>query len=199
MSDAPTDYVYDAFISYRRGPIVEEWLAQSEFFYPLLNHYLKYELPRTPNIFLDKAILKAGDKWASELELALRTSRCLLLIGTPDYFRSAWCSAEYHAFAERSAQFPQHDLIVPIAFHRWIPPPSPAAHLQAANFHDLAYLGLREEKNLNVRFQQTMKAFCTDLAEKIEKAPPFDPTWTVYVPKNDDGLVPNIQRPREAA
>ena len=117
MSDAPADYVYDVFISYRRVQIVEEWLAKGEFFYPLLENYLQFDLPRKPNIFLDKLVLKPGDKWASELELALRTSRCLLLIGTPDYFRSAWCSAEFHTFAERSAASGNANLIVPLAFH----------------------------------------------------------------------------------
>lgn len=195
----PTQYEYDVFISYRRVSIIEQWLAKEEFFHDLLVSYLTMELMRPPRIFRDKLSLKAGDNFPREIERALVCSRCLLPIGTADYFSSAWCRAEFETFMDRSELTQGADIIVPVAWHDWDPPPEELGHLQITNFRPLAFIGIRGDQRKTVPFQETMGEFCAALARKIEKAPPFDPNWRVVMPNADDYLQPAIRPPRQAA
>ena len=190
------DYEHDVFISYRRLPIIQDWLGQNEFFHQLLVSYLALELQRTPRIFRDQVNLKAGDNWPRELEKALLKSRCLVPVATGDYFSSAWCTAEFEAFQDRAGIY-QKALIVPVQWHDWEPSPAAAAAIQLADFRDVAVVGIRDDSQLRVPFQKQMKTYCASLARKIEQAPPFDPSWTVRIPDLDDVRQPTINHPRQ--
>jgi hypothetical protein len=193
--DPPSDYEYDVFISYRRHSLVEEWLNEREFFHQLLQNYLAMELGRPARIFRDVVALRPGDEWAAQLERALWTSRCLLTIGTADYFSSAWCAAEFDAFRKRMAVTGSH-VIVPLAWHDWNPLPAAASDLQVPSFHDLAFIGAKDDVSLRVPFQRQMKLFTQALAEKIQNAPAFAQTWKPAVPRVDAVRSPHIPHPR---
>jgi WD40 repeat protein len=79
------DYLYDAFISYRRsdGAKIANWLRR---------RLQDYKLPpkiaegrRKLRVYLDTAFERANeDFWANNIEPALRTSRYLVVVATPD-------------------------------------------------------------------------------------------------------------------
>jgi hypothetical protein len=198
MKPPPIDYEYDVFVSYRRDSIVEQWLAESEFFHELLVSYLSMELKRRPRVFRDKLCLKPGDNWPREIERALRCSRCLIAIGTGDYFESTWCQTEFETFKNRSDETGGDDLIVPLQWHDWDPAPVPVGQIYVADFRDLAWLGVKQDPSVRVPFQRLMRTFCQVLAAKIQSVPPFDPEWSVVMPAIDDAPPPKIARPRQA-
>jgi TIR domain len=198
MKQAPTDYEYDVFISYRRNSIVQQWVHESEFFHELLVSYLAMELERPIVVFRDTLCLKHGDNYPREIERALRCSRCLLPIGTGDYFASTWCSTEFETFKSRAALAGGADLIVPVQWHDWEPPPPPVGTILFADFREVAWLGAKQDATLKVPFQRIMRTFCQILASKIRDAPAFDPSWTVVMPTLDEVRPPKIGRPRAA-
>src|SRR5512134_1300064 len=80
-----SDYVYDVFISYRRKQPVMDWMRLH--FFPLLEVILPECMPRAPRIFIDWET-ETGAEWPARLAQALATSRCLLPVWSPQYFRS---------------------------------------------------------------------------------------------------------------
>jgi TIR domain len=97
-------YVHDIFISYRHMGPAHTWVT--EYFFPLLKKWLPDYIPSNYNfdeeksIFIDQQI-ETGSSWPIRLNEALHTSRCLLPIWSPQYFRSDWCKAELHTMLER--------------------------------------------------------------------------------------------------
>ncbi len=91
-------YEYDVFISYRREQPVRDWMQYH--FYPLLKERLPDCLPDKPRIFIDWEI-ETGSHWPAALRKALKNSRCLVAVWSAEYFRSAWCLAEWRSMQER--------------------------------------------------------------------------------------------------
>jgi TIR domain len=91
-------YEYDLFISYRRRGDVKGWVHNH--FCPRLREGLINELPSEPTIWLDVE-QEEGVDWPLNLRYALLRSKYLVAIWTPDYFRSAWCMAEWQSMLER--------------------------------------------------------------------------------------------------
>jgi len=89
------DYTYGVFISYRHRGHTAEWIKNH--FYPMLEQRLPECMPvdHDTKIFLDLKI-ETGSAWPDELRHALKMSRCILAVWSPDYFRSEWCLAEWH-------------------------------------------------------------------------------------------------------
>ena len=114
-------YKHDIFISYRREGSAFVWAI--EHFIPLLKDRLRYSIPSDYNatVFIDSDI-RIGNSWSVELADALRASRCLLSIWSPDYFRSNWCVAELYTMLKREEALGlrQHNnssgLIYPVVF-----------------------------------------------------------------------------------
>jgi hypothetical protein len=112
-------YEFDVFISYRRSGTVPDWVHNH--LHPLLRDCLADELSRDPVIFLDST-METGVYWPVGLEWALRRSRLLLPVCSPQYFTSPWCVAEWGTMRAREAvtgmateQWPR-GLIYPLAF-----------------------------------------------------------------------------------
>lgn len=95
------DYVYDVFVSYRRRQPVLDWVKNH--FYPLLEQRLPDELPvdHKTRIFVDWDEIEIGSAWPAKLSQALKRSRCILPVWSPEYFRSDWCLAEWKTMMER--------------------------------------------------------------------------------------------------
>ena len=91
-------YEYDIFLSYKRGGDVEDWVVNH--FYDRLLRCLEGVMDRDPKIFIDKTI-KTGSSWPDVLKNALKSSRILVSVWSPPYFRSPWCDAEWKSMLER--------------------------------------------------------------------------------------------------
>jgi len=86
-------YLYDVFISYKRGGTKDVWL--DKIFMPLFEEYLGDLFPN-PKIFLDKTGLIQGADWSDAIVNALAHSKCLVAIISPSYFmNSEWCIKEF--------------------------------------------------------------------------------------------------------
>src|SRR5262249_38891533 len=51
--------------------------------------------------FFDTKSIETGDEWDQALGDALRTSRILICLCSPYYFKSSYCGKEYQVFCER--------------------------------------------------------------------------------------------------
>jgi len=104
MNPTERDDAYDAFISYRRsdGAIIAGWLR---------NKLQGYKLPTALSagrdklrIYLDTAFERANeDFWANNIEPALRKSRYLIVIATPDTLRKRFDGQQN--WVEREIEF----------------------------------------------------------------------------------------------
>src|SRR5262245_52128655 len=92
------EYEHDIFISYRRTDTIGGWVRNH--LVPRLQLRLNEEAPRSIRIFCDTEI-ESGESWPDKLKYVLRRSGLLLSVGSADYFRSKWCTAEWWSFRKR--------------------------------------------------------------------------------------------------
>src|SRR6266536_3822986 len=184
------DYVYDIFISYRRRGHAFTWVT--EYFYPLLVNWFPDHTPPNYNIsiFIDREEIKTGESWSIDLREALRLSRYLLPIWSPDYFRSDWCKAELHTMLKREEMLGLRQgnnasgLIYPVVFKgaKYIP----SEYTKIIQFKDLSNWGnpwsaFKDSPEFSV-LSSEVERICDDLWSKIQQAPPWQDTWPVITP-----------------
>jgi hypothetical protein len=92
------DYEYEIFLSYRRSDTVGPWVKTH--LEPRLSARLNEIAPGQIRISCDFQ-MESGARWPDELKRRLRLSGLLLTVWSADYFRSAWCMAEWRSFKER--------------------------------------------------------------------------------------------------
>ncbi|WP_157879266.1 toll/interleukin-1 receptor domain-containing protein [Pararhodospirillum photometricum] len=92
------DYVYHAFISYKRGDLLHGWLRTH--FYKELKSRLTDVMGEEAKIFVDYDV-EVGLVPSNALLECLYHSRCLVSICGDAYFRSPWCSVEWRTFEAR--------------------------------------------------------------------------------------------------
>jgi hypothetical protein len=180
-------YEYDVFISYRRtASDISAWIRHH--FHPRLSEVLDNNRYEDVKIFFDDQV-RVGSSWPAELRSALRSSRVLVPVCSPKYFRDEWCLAEWASMAEREALTAgppgehQRQLIYPVIFcdsrnfpewarerrlrdlQQWN---HPFEHFQTAP----AYLD----------FNQEIKRIALELEELIEGAPDWRDDWPVRTP-----------------
>lgn len=110
------EYIHDVFISYKRDKwgIFDGWLI--DHFIPLFmfhagNAIAEHSKRKMRSVFFDQATLpdnvrrlegiEPGQEWQLELESAIRTSRCVLALWSPEYFLSTWCQREWQSQEQR--------------------------------------------------------------------------------------------------
>jgi hypothetical protein len=171
-------YEYDVFFSYKVDRRTLHWHKQVK---DQLEFWLTQELRGIRcRMFMDLEGLSTGDHWKSKLSHALKHSKCLVAVWSPEYFQSAYCLSEWKAFQDR-AQIVGHEntaLVAPIRFHDGEHFPLEAREVHMADF--------REHTSIVEGFWTTSKAvelgdlikrFAGDVARLVEKAPEFDPAW----------------------
>jgi TIR domain len=181
----PGDYAYDVFISYKREPKDEElltpWIKE---IVKRIRLWLGMSLGGADaRMFFDTEVMKPGAPWPFVLQQAVRTSRCLLPIWSPAYFRSPWCVAEWHSFVARERLIgPDASLVVPITVHdgQWFP--TEARRVECLDISQYAattaaFWETRRADELDV----LLRAFADDLARVVESAPPYQPDWPVLI------------------
>lgn len=184
----PQDYTYDLFISYRREPPVLDWVKNH--FHPLLEQWLPNYTPgrRRPKIFIDWKI-ETGSAWPLALEQALRMSRCLVSVWSPEYFRSRWCVAEWKTMQRREtlcrlkSSRNSAGLVYPVVFAdgEFFPRGALSTQHKDMRAWNSPYPVFRETANY-INFDQEVQNVCQELARMIQRAPGWK-RWPVVRPQ----------------
>ncbi len=174
-------YLYDVFISYKRGKINEQWL--SEIFLPFFKEYLNDNLPHEPKIFIDTSALTPGVDFSNELFRNLMYSKCMVSIWSPPYFRrSEWCVKEFLTMKYKQehhklgADTVPRTLIWPVLYRDIDPFPELAHHISYLDYSDFNVVGeafFKSDKFL--KFQEKLQADICSIADIINNVPDMDP------------------------
>jgi hypothetical protein len=191
-------YQYDFFLSYSRKNPVGNWVRNH--FCPELRQWLDSYTAQPARIFIDQDI-EVGDFWPNHLESALRASKYLIAIWSPQYFTSPWCRAEWQSMRERELILNLHrgtaGLVYPVVFSDGKNFPPEAGRAQRIDFSDVNYphLSFRDAQKY-LEFVDRMKRVSEMLAGWIDEreAPAFDPQWPIVRP--EPGSAPVAPLPR---
>jgi len=99
---------YDFFLSYSRGNSG----PQLKRFFKDLSDVVRQKrgLPQGATVgFFDQNSLERGDEWESEIVDAIQTSKVMVAITSPAYFKSDYCGKELGLFQQRIAAQPTVD------------------------------------------------------------------------------------------
>jgi len=177
----PTDYEFEAFISYSHSPVVRPWVLK--YFRPYLENWLPHFMGvNTVRIFIDDEEITPGRRWPQHVRDALLGSKCLVPVLSGDYFNRRWCVSEWTNFVQREdllgLDLTSKALIVPIIHNdgKWFPPR--AHEYQLADFQGCrSTAGNFENHDSFPIFEQKVERLAEALAGAIERVPPFDPAW----------------------
>jgi hypothetical protein len=176
-------YLYDVFISYKRGGTRDVWLEKH--FRPLFEEYLADHLLSKPKIFVDKTGLTQGADWSDEIIHALAHSKSLVAIISPSYFmNSEWCIKEFLTIKLRQQKLnlrvgtvpPSLMWLVAIQEFENIPP---IIHtIQYADYSKYNVIGdafFRAEEYLT--FQRDLRKDVKTVCNIVKNAPPWQNEW----------------------
>jgi hypothetical protein len=174
-------YEYDLFISYRRRDPVLGWMKNH--FLPQLQQWLPQCVAEEPRIFIDFG-LETGTDWPLSLQRALKRSKCLLPILTPEYFRSSWCRSEWESMIERERQLELRTesnpltLIYPVRFFDGEHFPPEAQQMQWYDLSAWNYpvLSFAQTESF-LHFIVAMQNLARELARITLAAPEWQPGW----------------------
>jgi TIR domain len=180
-------YQYDVFVSYRRQNPVRGWVQEQ--FHPLLTQWLAESMPEEPSIFIDEGI-ETGETWPDTLRHALKTSRLLVPVLSPPYFRSRWCRAELDTMLAREQELGMRTphnrdgLILPIRFHDGEHFPAHMRQMQPEDFTPWAFgAPYFADSAHNIGFVEAVKQLAVRLAARLPHVPAWDPAWPVRLPE----------------
>jgi|SRR5580658_1115293 hypothetical protein len=175
-----TDYEYDVFFSYKKDPLITEWITNVV---SRLEFWLTQELGGRPaRIFIDRDHIEIGDRWPDALRHALKHSRGMVSIWSPSYFQSRWCVSEWKSFLARETMVgvETHGLIAPAKFCDGEHFPEEAQQVQLADFSGFSStIAAFWDGNRAVEFEPSLKAFAASVAAVVRRAPAFQPDWPI--------------------
>jgi hypothetical protein len=185
-------YQYDIFLSYSRRDPVLSWVR--DHFKPLLEQWLAQSMPADPSIFRDEDSIETGASWPLVLRDALLTSKLVVAVLSPSYFRSPWCLAEWESIAAREQKLgyrtlanPHSRLVYPVCFHDGEHFPEEVQRIQ--------HRDLRPWNRASPAFQQTtdyhqfigeMQTVANEVAQLISAAPVWQADFPVVLPPGLD-------------
>ncbi|GAB3444007.1 TIR domain-containing protein [Actinophytocola sediminis] len=174
-------YKFDVFISYSRRGNVQKWLLNH--FYPKLQDCLADQLAPAPTVYIDR-LMPHGVHWPSSLKKALRHTKIMIPVLTPQYFESRWCMAEWRSMREREKLLGLADLEIPQSLRY------PILYADSQNFPDegreLAWQDFKEHSMPDPGFQDSREyvpfhrrvvTLAEDLAELLVQVPAWQPDW----------------------
>jgi hypothetical protein len=194
-----SSYLFDVFISYCRHGNAQRWLLNH--FFPKFKDCLADQMASTPRVYVDRTMPR-GAHWPSNLQKALRHSKIMVPLFSPQYFRSKWCVAEWKSMQERekllglaTPERPQ-GLVYPILYSDSDNFPSEAKGISRWDFKRLATPELVfQESRDYVDFHHKVTEVAEDLAELLPQVPDWQPDWPVIEPP-DPPLPPPTPIPR---
>jgi uncharacterized membrane protein (Fun14 family) len=171
-------YDYQAFFSYKRHPLTDEWHRQLMLH---IQFWLSQDLgTQDVPIFFDTRSIGNGAVFDHAIGDALRKSVVIISVMSPLYFTSAHCLAEIGTFIDREDHLQQNrgTLISCARFHDGAAYPMPFSHMQSEDFSPYANpaKGFWESQD-GVVFELKIRAFAGMIANKIRAAPPWDPAF----------------------
>lgn len=164
-------YRYDVFISYTwRVRRAQAWV-RGVLAPPLLD-YLELE-SRVPSsrVFLDEREVRPGIEVEPAIHDALRDSKVLLAVLSPQYFESGWCLTEFRTMLERQRRT-GHQCIYPLRVWDGDHYDDDARRLDLLPLNQWGSLepGMRRK-----RWNDVVRDIATQLGSIAAKAPPHDP------------------------
>jgi hypothetical protein len=177
-------YRHEVFISYRRSDNIGLWVKRH--LHPRLESRLNEISPDPVDVFCDFE-MKEGVNWPLDLKKRIRTSKLLLPVWSADYFRSAWCMAEWESFRGREARFglasedEPMGLIYPIKyadgkyFH-----PDANVTMCRKDFSALSYPeeGFRDSPKYML-FDDLIREIADDIVEQLDIVPDWESDFPV--------------------
>ncbi|RKR05591.1 TIR domain-containing protein [Flavobacterium sp. 90] len=188
-------YQYDVFISYKNHHVTNTWVIKFE---EKLKYWLTQELGgNKPKIFFDKDTIETGNIWPNTLKNGVKTSKCLLCIWTPEYFRSKWCLSEWLSFEERTTYLNNstHQIILPIRFHDGEHYPAQAKLRQCTdvtNYSNTNNAFWETQKAMEL--EDTIKDLCKTLAVAIQAVPDFNDNFPIIEIDDENPNPPQANR-----
>ena len=177
-------YEYEIFFSYKRN-------VESDAWHEKLKNKIKYWVGEEPDIdqvrvFFDVEEIQTGNRWREKIAEALRTSKCLVCILSPQYFRSKYCVAELLSFYKRS-ELMRTELIAPASRVDGRNFPPLAQEFQIKSFNNYFLTATRFwDTELAVEFEDRLiKPFARDVANLIRRAPPSSPDFPIIDAEGD--------------
>jgi len=186
-------YVYEVFLSYRRGVIHSQWLV--EHFVPLFKDRLREEIAEqcdrdAGELFLDVNEVQPGMSIGDKVVDGLKTARCLVALLSPSYFRSPWCLVEWDSFRTRG-----HGLVVPTILSQGVTVRRAVGDTMWADFSDYTIIGEGFKKTERyVAFQDEIKRLAKRVATVIASAPAWSNFSVCNPPVTPVAPATSIQR-----
>jgi hypothetical protein len=181
-------YRYDLFISYTwRVPRAQSWVR--DVLAPPLYDFLALEANiDKARVFLDVRTVRPGMAVDQTVQDALRDSKVLLAVFSPQYFDSGWCLTEFHTMLDRQNSTGQH-IIYPLAVWDGNKYSADARNLNPLDYNKWGTLdrGMRRK-----RWNDTVRDLVKELETLILNSPQHDPTWTINL--QQDPVQPYVQR-----
>ena len=177
-------YRWDIFISYRRTPRIRDWVHG--VLLEELRDWLPEQMSRDPRIFVDEKI-EVGTPWPDELEHGLKTSRTMLCVWSPTYFRSEWCKAEWASMADREDQEAcrgsRPRILYPLLWQDGDLLPERARNTQYRDVKRWSHLRPEFRSSAQaLAFTEEMQVVCQELATMISSAPSFRADFPIQRP-----------------
>jgi hypothetical protein len=179
----PTDYEFDAFISYSHSGVVKPWVQG--FFYPYLRDWLSQTMGgHQARVFVDAEEIDIGRRWPQYVRDALLTSKCLVSVLSGDYFFRPWCYSEWTNFVEREdalgLDITRESLIVPVIHNDGKYFPARANEYQPLDFKGCRSSSGNFQNHPNFPlFEGKIERLAEAVATTADRAPGFDPGWPV--------------------
>jgi hypothetical protein len=173
------DYIYDAFLSYKRSP---GWSAYiNRHFLPKLEFWLDNFLEQRSRIYLDTQ-LETGVAWPRSLEYALAHSKVIVCLWTKQYFSSDWCIKELSLMLARrraAADGPEGPLplILAVVLHDCEDVDPTLGDIQLFNLQKYANPWMSREGRTAERLSLEVQRFADHLAKAMAMAPQFEQNW----------------------
>ncbi|MEM9272731.1 MAG: toll/interleukin-1 receptor domain-containing protein [Cyanobacteria bacterium P01_F01_bin.143] len=192
------DYEYDIFLSYRRRNPVKGWVENH--FYPLLRDWLPHVMPRKPKIFRDFDQIETGSQWALKIKQALKTSRCLVSVCSPDYFRSPWCQAEFYSMMKREnivglrTEDRPNGLIYPVRYSDGEHFPPEVKQMQMKDLSKWRSPSPVFAESIHfLDLEKQVQSITEELWEMINNVPQWQEDWPIITPEAYSNEDDNIQ------
>ena len=177
-------YEYDIFLSYSsKHELSKTWIKEN--FIKFFVHDLDNELPYKSKIFEYSTEISTGASWWKETLKALSTSKCMVSIWNPEYFRSPYCKKELSHFLFRETQLKirsienPHGIVFPIKLHDGQHFPNKINGIQFLDWTEYTTIGeyfLFHSQN-GCKFQDMIKLLAKQIANSLLHIPNWNSVW----------------------